>query len=73
MEGDEMESLLKSKPRFVYEEGKPKEVILDIRDWETVLERLEDIEDLAYLESIKNKPLEYRDFEDFMKEHYPGV
>jgi len=61
------------KPELVFREGKPVSVILDINRYEDMLERLEDIEDLKYLENMRKKPLKFRKLEDFLKEHKSGV
>ena len=39
----------KRKPQYVVEDGKPKAVFLDIKQYEQMLERLEEADDLAVL------------------------
>jgi PHD/YefM family antitoxin component YafN of YafNO toxin-antitoxin module len=58
---------------IILRDGKPKAVILDIEEYQEMLERLEDAEDLKILEKIKEKPLKFRRFEEFLKEYEPIV
>lgn len=58
----------RKKPEIVLRDGKPSAVILDIDHYEELLERLEDLGDLAALKKIRAKPLRFRKFSDFVKE-----
>ena len=58
----------RKKPEIVVRDGKPTAVILDIDEYQEMLERLEDTEDLKTLEAMREKPLRFRKFEDFLKE-----
>jgi len=58
---------------IVLRDGRPTAVILDIGEYQKMLERLEDMEDLAMLEEMREKPLEFRRIEDFLAEYQPGV
>jgi PHD/YefM family antitoxin component YafN of YafNO toxin-antitoxin module len=49
--------------------GKPNAVIIDIRDYQNILERLEDKEDLADLAKMRKGGLHFRKFEEFLAEH----
>ena len=49
-----------AEPEIVTRKGKPVSVILPIKDYEALLERLEDAEDIAYLKKARKKPLHYR-------------
>ena len=60
-------------PEIVFSEGKPTAVILDIDEYQEILERLEDAEDLKMLEDMKKTPLKFRSLEDFLREYSPGV
>ena len=73
--GDEdMKGKTKRKvPELILKEGKPTAVILDIDEYQEMLERLEDVEDLRMLEEIRKKPLKFKRLEDFLKEYQPGV
>lgn len=69
-----MKGKIKRKmPELVLKEGKPTAVILDIDEYQEMLERLEDIEDLRMLEEMRKKPLKFRKLEDFLKEYQPSV
>jgi PHD/YefM family antitoxin component YafN of YafNO toxin-antitoxin module len=54
----------KTPPQIVLREGKPAAVILEIKDYREMLERLEDVEDLKMLECMRRKPLQFRKLED---------
>jgi PHD/YefM family antitoxin component YafN of YafNO toxin-antitoxin module len=60
-------------PEIVMREGEPTAVILDINEYQEILERLEDMEDLKLLENMRKKPLRFRSLDDFLKEYTPGV
>jgi PHD/YefM family antitoxin component YafN of YafNO toxin-antitoxin module len=69
-----MRSKTKRKtPEVVFREGRPAAVILDIADYKRMLERLEDMEDLRTLESMRKRPLKFRSLDDFLREHRPSV
>jgi len=69
-----MRSKTKRKsPEVVFREGRPAAVILDIAEYKRMLERLEDMEDLRTLESMRKRPLKFRSLDDFLKEHHPSV
>jgi PHD/YefM family antitoxin component YafN of YafNO toxin-antitoxin module len=63
----------RKEPEIVFSEGKPTAVILDIEEYQEMLERLEDAEDLKILEDMRKKPLNFRSLEDFLKEYSPRV
>jgi PHD/YefM family antitoxin component YafN of YafNO toxin-antitoxin module len=46
--------------------GKPVSVILPIKDYEELLERAEDAEDVAWLKRARRKKLHYRSLEDYL-------
>ena len=56
------------KPEIVLRNGKPSAVILGIRQYEEMLERLEDAEDLRWLREVRKKPLHYRKLEEVIAE-----
>jgi len=56
------------EPEFVIKNGRPTGVILDIEQYRELLERLEDVEDLAELKRIRVKTPRFRRIEDFLKE-----
>ena len=61
------------QPELIYRNGEPVAVILDIRRYEEMLERLEDIDDLQMLREMREKPLRFRTLEEFLEEHSPSV
>lgn len=63
----------KRKPQFVVEDGAPTAVILDISEYEELLERLEDTEDLAALREMRKRPLKFRPLGEFLEEYGPRV
>ena len=58
----------KTEPEIVMRGGKPAAVILDIEEYRSLLERLEDAEDLRMLNAMRKRPLKFRKLEDFLKE-----
>ena len=60
-------------PEIVLKEGKPAAVILDIDEYQEMLERLEDAEDLKILEKMRKKPLNFRKLEEFIEEYRQSV
>jgi hypothetical protein len=56
------------EPEIVPRKGKPVSVIIPIKDYEELLERVEDSEDVAWLKRARRKPLHYRPLEDYLSE-----
>ncbi len=63
----------KKVPEIIVRGGKPTAVILDINEYQEMLERLEDIKDLRMLEDMRKGPLKFKKLGDFLKEYKPGV
>jgi len=63
----------KRKPQLVVEDGEATAVILDIAEYERMLERLEEAEDLAALQEMRKKPLRFRPLSEFLDEYNPSV
>jgi len=63
----------KKNPEIILKNGRPRAVILDIDDYQEMLERLEDVEDLKILEEMRSKPLEFTRLEDFLNEYTPSL
>jgi PHD/YefM family antitoxin component YafN of YafNO toxin-antitoxin module len=61
------------KPEIVLRNGKPSAVILDIDDYEDLLERLEQKEDLKVLSAARKRPMTFRDFDEFLTERRSHV
>ena len=60
-------------PEIVIRDGQPAAVILDIGEYQDMLERLEDLEDLELLREMRAKPLKFRKLEEFLAEYRPSV
>ena len=60
-----MKTLIK-EPEVITRGGKAVSVILPIKDYQEILERLEDAEDVAWLKKARRKPLHYRPLEDVL-------
>ena len=56
------------EPEIVTRKGKPVSVILPIKDYEELLERVEDAEDVTSLKRARRKPLHYRPLEEYLAE-----
>ncbi len=66
-----MRSKIRSrKAEIILKNGKPSAVILDIKDYEEMLKRLDDLEDLRMLEDMRKKPFRLRTLEEFLKERH---
>jgi hypothetical protein len=55
-----------AEPEIVTRKGKPVSVIIPIKDYEELLQRAEDAEDVAWLKKARRKPLQYRPLEDYL-------
>ncbi len=63
----------RKSPEIILRNGKARAIILDIDEYQEMLERLEDAEDLKMLEDMRGKPLEFKKLEDFLNEYTPSV
>ena len=54
------------EPEIVTRKGKPVSVILPIKEYQELLERAEDAEDVEWLKRARQKPLHYRPLEDYL-------
>ena len=50
--------------------GKPVSVIIPIKDYEELLERVEDADDVARLKPARRKALQYRPPEDYLADRH---
>ena len=57
------------EPEIVTRKGKPVSVIIPIKDYEELLERVEDTDDVTWLKQARRKLLHYRPLEDYLAEH----
>ena len=46
--------------------GRPVSVIIPIKDYEELLERVEDADDVAWLKRSRRNALQYRSLEDYL-------
>jgi PHD/YefM family antitoxin component YafN of YafNO toxin-antitoxin module len=56
------------EPEIVLRNGKPAAVILDIEEYQELLERVEDAADLKRLERMREKRLRFKTLDDFLGE-----
>jgi hypothetical protein len=56
------------EPEIVTRKGKPVSVIISIKDYQELLERVEDAEDVTLLKRARRKPLHYRPLEEYLSE-----
>lgn len=63
-----MSKRVSKEPEVIVRDGKPVSVILPIKDYEELLERLEDAEDVAYLKKLRSKPLSFRPLSEYLAE-----
>jgi hypothetical protein len=56
------------EPEIVTRKGKPVSVIIPIKKYEELLERVEDSGDMAWLKRARRKPLHYRPLEEYLAE-----
>ncbi len=57
----------RKRPELVLRDGKPAAVILDLKEYQEMLQRLEDIDDLRELQAMRKKPLRFRRLDDFLR------
>lgn len=57
-----------AQPKIVYDDGKPSLVILNIADYQYLLERAEDTEDLKEINRLRKQKSSFRPFETFLNE-----
>jgi antitoxin (DNA-binding transcriptional repressor) of toxin-antitoxin stability system len=56
------------EPEIVTKNGKPVSVILPIKHYRELIERLEDAQDVAWLKRARRKKLHYRPLEEVLAE-----
>lgn len=59
------------EPEIVTRKGKPVSVIIPIKDYEELLECIEDADDVAWLKRARRKPLRYRPLEEYLAQRKP--
>ena len=55
-----------TEPEIITKNGKPVSVILPIKKYQEILERLEDAEDVAWLRRMRRKKLHFRPLEEVL-------
>ena len=55
-----------AEPEIITRKGKPVSVIIPIKEYEEMIERLEDADDVAFLKKARTKPLHYRPLADVL-------
>ena len=55
-----------SEPEIITRKGKPVSVILPIKEYREIMERLEDADDVACLKKARRKPMHYRPLDDVL-------
>ena len=60
------------KHEVIYRDGKPAAVILEIGEYEELLERIEDSDDLRALREMRKRPLKFRKLDEFLKDNPQG-
>ena len=63
-----MTKILEKEPQIIIRKGKPVSVIIDIRDFQALLERLGDAEDLGELKRLREGKLYFRSIDKFLEE-----
>lgn len=54
------------EPEIISRKGKPVAVILPIKAYREIIERLDDAEDIAYLRKARRRPMQYRALDDVL-------
>ncbi len=52
---------------IIYRDGKPAAVIIDIDEYQEMLERLEDADDLKVLREMRSRKMSFSKLDDFLK------
>jgi prevent-host-death family protein len=63
----------KTEPAIVTRNGKPVSVIVPIKDYQELLERAEDADDVAWLKKARKKPLHFRPLSEYLAARKPRV
>ena len=68
MEAMKMAKIFEKEPQFIIKKGNPVSVIIDIRDFQELLERIEAAEDLHELKRLRDGKLDFRPLDEFLEE-----
>ena len=55
-----------AEPEIVTRNGKPVSVIVPIKEYQELLERAEDAEDVAWLKKARRKPMHFRPLSEYL-------
>lgn len=55
-----------AEPQIVTRKGKPVSVIIPIETYQELLERAEDVADIAWLRRARRKPMHYRSLDEYL-------
>lgn len=58
-----------TKPKIILENGRPSEVILKWKDFQELLEKIEDAYDLSEIKKMKKGKLVFKNLTTFLKEY----
>lgn len=58
-----------TQPKIIFKSGKPAEVILRWKDFQEILEKMEDVHDLSQIKKIKSKKGKLKNFDDIAKKY----
>ncbi len=58
-----------TKPKIILKNGKPTEVILKWKDFQELLERIEDFYDLSEIKKIKKGKPQFRNLDIFLEKY----
>lgn len=58
-----------TQPKIIFKSGRPAEVILRWRDFQEILEKMEDVYDLSQIKKIKSKKGKLKNFENIAKKY----
>ena len=73
MTSSESTKVRERSPEIVLRDGRPAAVILDIEEYQAMLEWLEDLDDLEMIKEMREKFPSFRRLEDFLAEYHPSV
>ena len=58
-----------TKPKIILENGRPSEVILKWKDFQELLERVEDVYDLSEIKKLRKEKLIFKNLSTFLNEY----
>lgn len=58
-----------SKTKIILEKGEPSEIVLKWKDFQELLEKIEDVYDLSEIRKIKNNKPTFKNFDELLKNY----